>query len=83
MKKLSLIAVALLLTACGGSDDGYDSGGGNNPLPPPVVAPPVSTVDAFFSRVQAFVASQSETDDPGDIAAVVATAPEDTEPVPL
>ena len=82
MKTLSLIAIALLLTACGGSDGGGGDGGGNNP-PPPVVAPPVSTVDAFFTRVLAFVSAQSETDDPGEIAAVVATEPEDTEPVPL
>ena len=81
MKKLSLIAVALLLTACGGG--GGSGGGGDNPLPPPVVAPPVSTVDAFFTRVLAFVGGQSETEEPGDIAAVVATEPEDTEPVPL
>ena len=80
MKKLlSLIAVAVARTACGG-------GGGGGPDPvvlQPEPPAPVPLVDAFFTRVSAFVAGASETDDPADIAAVVMTAPEDTEPVAL
>jgi hypothetical protein len=71
MKKPMMICVALLLSACGG-------GGGNSAsLPPYTPTPtPTPTVDVFYTRVLAFVSAQSETDEPGDIAAVVATEPE-------
>jgi hypothetical protein len=38
-------------------------------------------VDAFFTRVSGFVASASETEEPGDITLVTMTEPEDTSPV--
>ena len=79
MNKLCLIGIAVLLTACGGGGDGPRV----DTTPPPVVAPPMSTIDAFFTRVMGFVAGQSETEEPGDISLIVMTAPEDTEPVPL
>lgn len=77
-KVISLIAIAVTLTACGGGSKTP----GPLPLPPDVPAP-APTVDAFFTRVLAFVGGASESDDAADIAAVVATAPEDSEPVPL
>ena len=76
MKKLSFILVALMLTACGSSS--HDDGFPPNPTPPPAAA------DSFFTRVMAFITGgQSETDEAIDIAAIVGTAPEDTEPTPL
>lgn len=75
---LSLVAIAVALTACGGGSKGP----GPSPLPPDVPAP-APTVDAFFTRVLAFVGGASETDDAADIAFVMPTEPEDSEPVPL
>ena len=54
--------------------------------PPPAPAPtptppPVSMVDAFFAAVQALVASAPEDTEPVSIDAVAVTAPENTEPV--
>jgi hypothetical protein len=72
MKKLSLISLALLLSACGGG-----GGGSNASVPPYTPTPPVPpTVDVFYTRVLAFVSAQSETDEPGDISQVAITEPE-------
>jgi hypothetical protein len=81
MKKiLGLIAVAVALTACGGGS----SHGGSGPVvvqpDPPTPAP---LIDAFFTRVSGFASSLTETEEAGDISAVVATEPENTEPVAL
>ena len=89
MKKLSIILVALMLTACGSGN--HDDPFPPNPTPPVVVTPaptptptpPPATGDSFFARVLAMVMGQSETDEAIDISAIVATAPEDTEPTPL
>jgi hypothetical protein len=78
MKKFSILIAALVLSACGGSGGGAPSGGNAGPTPPPMTDP---TVDAFFARVQGFVASASETEEPGDITLVTMTEPEDTSPV--
>lgn len=84
MKKLSLIALALLLAACNSNDDAPFPGQDPAPVtPPPVTAPPVSVVDAFFAQVLALVAGQPDGEEPIDVSAIVATTPEDTEPVPL
>jgi ABC-type sugar transport system substrate-binding protein len=78
MKKLSSICAALLLSACGGG------GGSTASTPPYVPAPtPAPTADVFYTRVLAFVSAQSETDEPGDIAAVTVTEPEMDEAVAL
>lgn len=78
MKKLSLILVALVLSACGsgGGDGGVDVGV-NPTLPPPVLNP---SVDAFFTRVNGFASFTSETEEPGDISLVNVTEPDTTEP---
>ena len=80
MKKLSLIAAMLLLSACGG-------GGGSDsaPTPPPGAAnpSPVLAFDAFYTMLLGFVGNASDSDDTTDVGAVVATQPEDSEPVPL
>jgi hypothetical protein len=71
MKKPMMMCVALLLSACGGA------GGNSASLPPYTPTPtPTPTVDVFYTRVLAFVSAQSETEEPGDISAVVATEPE-------
>ncbi|SHG38935.1 hypothetical protein [Massilia sp. CF038] len=73
MKKLSLIAVALLLSACGGSS--HDNG---PVLPLPTPAP---VLDAFYIRINALIGSAPEDTEPQDVSAVSVTEPEATEPV--
>lgn len=46
-------------------------------------APPATTGDAFTRQVVAVSNTTSETSEPIDIAALVETTPEDTEPVPF
>jgi hypothetical protein len=65
MKKLCMIgAVLASLAACGGSDNAPGQGG----------------FDAFLAEVARVVGTTSETTEPIDIDALVATAPETTEP---
>ena len=78
MKKFSILIAALVLSACGSGGGGDVAIAPNPTLPPPVTNP---TVDAFFTRVAGFVASASETEEPGDITLVTMTEPEDTSPV--
>src|SRR5471032_884165 len=80
MKKLSLIAplaVALALSAC--------SGGGDTKVaaaPPSTPTGPAGPgVDAFVTYVLALIGVSDETSEPIAIDTVVATAPENTEPV--
>ncbi len=85
MKKLSLIAAAMLLAACSsGGDDGFP---GTPPTPtpptPPVVTPPVAGVDALFTRVNGIAGNQPDDGEPIEIGAEVITMPEDSEPVTL
>lgn len=85
MKKLSLIAVAVLLAACSSGDDGFP-GSEPTPTPPvttPPTTPPVATVDAYFTQVNGIASAQPEDSEAIDIAAIVATMPEDSEPVTL
>lgn len=74
------LGALLVLSACGGSSSHYES-----PTPPVTTpTPPVSMVDAFFTAVLAIIGDGSETTtEPQAIDSIVATAPEDTEPVVL
>lgn len=83
MKKLSMIAVALLLAACSSGSDDFP---GQAPAPapaPPAATPPVAAADAFFTRVNGIAASQPDDTEAIDLAAIAITEPEDSEPVPL
>ncbi|OEZ61346.1 MULTISPECIES: hypothetical protein [unclassified Duganella] len=76
MKYLGLIAL-LVLSACGGSTSYED----HTPVTPPP-PPPVVMLDAFYTAVMAFIGDGSESSaEPAGTDTVVATAPEDTEPV--
>jgi len=81
MKKLyacGALALTALLAGCGGggsSSHGGDNGGVN---PPPVVL-----LDAFYVAVSNVILSTSDDKDGVAIDAIMATSPENTEPVPL
>ena len=76
MKYLGLIAL-LVLSACGGSTHYED----HTPVTPPP-PPPVVTLDAFYTAVLAIIGDGSETStEPVATDSIVATAPDDTEPV--
>lgn len=80
MKKLyacGALALTALLAGCGGggSSHGGDNGGVN---PPPVVL-----LDAFYVAVSNVILTTSDDKDGVAIDAIMATSPEDTEPVPL
>lgn len=75
MKKyLSLVAMAMLLAACGGGGGGY----GDSPPPPVAVA-----ADAFIAYVNTTASIAPDNVDAAIVDAVVATAPENNEPVPV
>jgi len=84
MKKLSLIAplamalaMTLALSACGGGGDTKIAA-----APPSTPSGPVGpSADAFVTYVLALIGVSDETSEPIAIDTVVATAPEDTEPV--
>ena len=80
MKKLYVIgalALTALLAGCGGgsSSHGGDNGG---TTPPPVVL-----LDAFYVAVSNVILTTSDDKDGVGIDAIMATSPENTEPVPL
>ena len=82
MKKLYVIgalALTALLAGCGGggSSHGGDNGdGGVNP-------PPVVLLDAFYVAVSNVILTTSDDKDGVGIDAIMATSPDNTEPVPL
>lgn len=71
MKKLSLICMVLLLSACGG-------GGGNAGTRPTPTPPP--TPDAFHLRVLGFIGLAPEDAEAAEVADIPVTAPEDSDP---
>jgi hypothetical protein len=79
-RRLTLgLSALLVLSACGGSHHNGDTS-----EPPTTTTPPVSMTDAFFSAVLAIIGDGSETaTEPQATDTVVATAPDDTEPVIL
>lgn len=76
-KHLSLIAIALLLTACGsgGDDAGSAAATGTQQTAVP-------QADSFMNNVNAAIGTSSETAEPVAIDASP-SAPEDTEPSPV
>lgn len=76
MKKyLSLVAIAMLLAACGGGGGGY----GNSAQS----LPPLASGDAFIAYVNTTASIAPETVEAATVDAVVATAPENNEPIPI
>ncbi len=80
MKKLSLICVVLLLSACGGSDNGNAGGGVSTPVPTPTPSP---LVDGFFTQVMNVVGTTPDDAEPIFVTGFVVTEPETTEPPTL
>lgn len=76
MKKLSLICAALLIAGCGG-------GGSTYTPPEPIPVPPAAMLDAFFAAVSGVVSAAPDDTEANNLDALVATAPEDSEPAPL
>lgn len=72
------VAALLALAGCGGSSHhGIENNGPGGPT-----TPPVGMVDSFFNAVLALIGDGAETTtEPVATDAVVATAPDDTEPV--
>jgi len=82
MKKLhALSALALTALLAGGGGGGSSHGGdnGNGGTTPP----PVTMLDAFYTAVSNVIANTSDDKEGIAIDAIMATSPEDTEPVPL
>ena len=82
MKKLhviSALALTALLAGCGGGGTDSGSGGDNGGTTPP----PVAMLDAFYVAVANVIVATSDDKEGVAIDAIMATSPEDTEPVPL
>ncbi|MGK5047178.1 hypothetical protein ACQ4WP_14935 [Janthinobacterium sp. GB4P2] len=81
MKKLyvcSALAFTALLAGCGGSGSSSHGGDNGGTTPPPVVL-----LDAFYVAVSNVILTTSDDKDGVGIDAIMATSPENTEPVPL
>ena len=81
MKKLYVIgamALTALLAGCGGGSSSHGDDNGNGGTTPP----PVVLLDAFYVAVSNVILTTSDDKDGVGIDAIMATSPEDTEPVP-
>jgi uncharacterized lipoprotein YajG len=78
MKRVSLLTPLALLFALSGCTDGTTTVG--PALPPPVAQ---QAPDAFYTRVLGIVATNADYTEAPAIAAIVATTPEDSEPLAL
>lgn len=82
MKKLYVsgaLALTALLTGCGGGGSSHGGDNGNGGVNPP----PVVLLDAFYVAVSNVILTTSDDKDGVAIDAIMATSPEDTEPLPL
>lgn len=81
MKKLNsmaALAVTALVAGCGGHSSHHDDSGSGGVNPPPV-----ALLDTFYVAVSNLVLTTSEDKEGVSIDAVMATSPEDKEPVAL
>ncbi|MCA1859793.1 hypothetical protein LE191_06670 [Janthinobacterium sp. HSC-3S05] len=81
MKKLyacGALALTALLAGCGGGGSSSHGGDNGGTTPPPVVL-----LDAFYVAVSNVILTTSDDKDGVGIDAIMATSPENTEPVPL
>ncbi|KKO64729.1 hypothetical protein VM94_01433 [Janthinobacterium sp. KBS0711] len=81
MKKLYVIgtlALTALLAGCGGGGSSSHSGDNGGVNPPPVVL-----LDSFYVAVSNVILTTSDDKDGVGIDAIMATSPDNTEPVPL
>ena len=81
MKKLyacGALALTALLAGCGGGGSSSHGGDNGGTTPPPVVL-----LDAFYVAVSNVILTTSDDKDGVSIDAIMATSPEDTEPLPL
>ena len=74
-----LVPLALLLSACGSSSDNDTA----QASPPPVAATPPPVGDAFFRTISANFFALTDVEEPVQVEAIAATAPENTEPDPV
>lgn len=82
MKKLyacSALALTALVAGCGGGGSSHGGDNGNGGVNPP----PVVLLDAFYVAVSNVILTTSDDKEGVGIDAIMATSPEDTEPVPL
>ena len=81
MKKLyacGALALTALLAGCGGGGSSSHGGDNGGTTPPPVVL-----LDSFYVAVSNVILTTSDDKDGVSIDAIMATSPENTEPVPL
>jgi hypothetical protein len=76
MRHSFLLAVAVLLSACG--SDKHDAA---VPTPAPLTPPAVAVGDQFVASVNTVVAASSDSTEPQAVDSAATSAPEDSEPV--
>ena len=83
MRKLTLIGLLALLSACGGHD--HDDMAQTPPPPPPATGgnSGPAAPDAFTTQVTAVAAVQPDDAEPAALDASEPTMPENTEPAPV